>query len=318
MGDRRGLGLRAAPDLDDHDRLVELERAVGEREEPLRALEALEEQDHGVRLGVVEAVGEEVARVEDDLAAAADDPREADPVAGVDERVGDRARLGDPGDAAARLPRVDVADVGRGVRGPVDHAHAVGSEERDPVVAGDRGDLALHPGRGLAALDDAAAGDDDARHAGAGRVLDDRGRAQRVDRDQDAVRDLRQRGERRVAGLAVELLVARVHEVAAGRAAHHPEVVRDGLGDPAAGGRTDDGDRTRGEQRPEVDRREAMLRARRSGVARRRLRAHPTTRATPRRSRARAMISRWISDVPSQIRSTRSSRKKRSAAFSRM
>ena len=42
-----------------------------------------------------------------------------------------------------------------------------GSEERDPVVAGDRGDLALHPGRGLAALDDAAAGDDDARHAGA-------------------------------------------------------------------------------------------------------------------------------------------------------
>ena len=46
--------------------------------------------------------------------------------------------------------------------------------------------------------------------------------------------------------------------------------------------------------------------------------AHPTTRSTPRRSRARAMIRRWISEVPSQIRSTRSSRKKRSAALSRM
>ena len=94
MGDRRGLGLRAAPDLHDHHRLVELERPVGEREEPLRSLEALEEQDDRVGLGVVEAVREEVARVEDDLAAAADDPREADPVAGVDERVRHGARTG--------------------------------------------------------------------------------------------------------------------------------------------------------------------------------------------------------------------------------
>ncbi len=39
---------------------------------------------------------------------------------------------------------------------------------------------------------------------------------------------------------------------------------------------------------------------------------HPTTRPTPRFSSARAMISRWISEVPSQIRSTRSSRRNRS------
>jgi hypothetical protein len=43
-----------------------------------------------------------------------------------------------------------------------------------------------------------------------------------------------------------------------------------------------------------------------------------SVRSTPRRSRARAMISRWISLVPSQMRSTRSSRKKRSATFVRM
>ena len=41
-------------------------------------------------------------------------------------------------------------------------------------------------------------------------------------------------------------------------------------------------------------------------------------RSTPRRSRPRAMISRWISDVPSQIRSTRSSRRNRSATFVRI
>ena len=43
-----------------------------------------------------------------------------------------------------------------------------------------------------------------------------------------------------------------------------------------------------------------------------------SVRSTPRRSSARAMISRWISLVPSQMRSTRSSRKKRSATLVRM
>ena len=43
-----------------------------------------------------------------------------------------------------------------------------------------------------------------------------------------------------------------------------------------------------------------------------------SVRSTPRRSSARAMISRWISLVPSQMRSTRSSRKNRSATLVRM
>ena len=78
MGDRRGLRLVAPADLDGHDRLAELERPIGQREEPLGALEALDEQDDRARLRVVEAVGQVVAHVEDDLGAAADDPREAD------------------------------------------------------------------------------------------------------------------------------------------------------------------------------------------------------------------------------------------------
>ena len=44
----------------------------------------------------------------------------------------------------------------------------------------------------------------------------------------------------------------------------------------------------------------------------------PSMRSTPRFSRPRATISRWISDVPSQMRSTRSSRRNRSATFVRM
>ena len=44
----------------------------------------------------------------------------------------------------------------------------------------------------------------------------------------------------------------------------------------------------------------------------------PSIRSTPRFSRPRATISRWISDVPSQMRSTRSSRRNRSATLVRM
>ena len=309
MGDRRGLRLVAPPDLDGHDRLAQLERAVGQGEEPLGPLEALDEQDDRARLRVVEAVGQVVAQVEDDLRAAADDPREADPVARMDERVGDRTRLGDPGHAAARQVRRDVADVGGAVRGQVDDAHAVRTDQRQPVLARDPGDIELHRGGRLAALDDTAAGDDDRRDPGrGGRFRDERG-TQRIDRHDRDVRAFGECLQRRIARLPVQLLVFRVDEVAAGLAAHDPQVVADRLGDPRPRRRPDDRHARRREQRPQVDR------AARACVLARR---HPTTRPTPRFSRARAMISRWISEVPSQILSTRSSRRNRSGANSRM
>ncbi len=312
VGDGGRLRLLAAADLDGHHGLAELEGTVGQGEEPLGALEALNEQDHRLGLVVVDRVGQEVAHVEHDLAAAADDPREPDPVARVEERVRDRARLGDARHPATRQPRVDVADVRRAVRRQVDQAHAVGAEEGDPVADGQVADVALHLGGGRAALDDAAARDDDRRHAGGGRIGDDRRRTEGVDGDEDRVGDLGQVGDRRIAGLAVELVVARVDEVTARRAVDDPEVVADRLGDPATGRCAHDRDRARGEERPQVDRRRGRERGGRHGLDaagdRRRLR-HPTTRPTPRFSSALATISRWISDVPSQIRSTRSSRR---------
>ena len=54
------------------------------------------------------------------------------------------------------------------------------------------------------------------------------------------------------------------------------------------------------------------------GAARSRSSTQCSVRSTPRRSRARATIRRWISLVPSQMRSTRSSRRKRSATLVRM
>ena len=88
----------------------------------------------------------------------------------LDERVGDRAGLGDAGDAAARQVRRHVADVRRAVDGQVDDAHAVRADQRDPVLARDPRDLGLHRGGRLATLDHAAARDDHRRDAGRGGV----------------------------------------------------------------------------------------------------------------------------------------------------
>ena len=316
VGDRRGLRLLAAADLDDHDRLAELERPIGERQEPLGPPEALEEEDHRRGLRVVEAVREVVADVEDDLRSAADDPAEADPRARLDERVGDRARLGDAGDPATWQVGRHVADVGGLVHGQIDDAHAIRADQGETVAPRDRRHLGLHRGGRRSALDHAAARDDDRGDAGVGGGLGHVGGPQRVEGDERDVGLLRKGIERRVARLTEELVVLRVDEMAAGRAAHLSRRLSRTV--PAIQLRADaptiaiDSGRKTG-VRSIVRPASVGLRIVALGV-----RGHPTTRSTPRFSSARAMISRWISDVPSQIRSTRSSRKNRSAAVSRM
>ena len=309
MRDRRGLRLGRPPDLHREDRLAELERAVGEREEPLRPLEPLDEQHDGVRLGVVEAVREVVAQVEHDLGAHRHDPAVPDARAGrVEERVGHAARLRQARDVAARQPRVDVADVGRAVGRPVHRAHAVGPEQRDAVADRDLRDRALHLGGRLAALDHAAARDHEARHAGVGGLLGEPGRPQRVDGEDRRVRALGQRREAR--------------DSTAGRTPRRSWGSRSGSGSRCPSGRGCRGPSSASDERglaPTIAIERGANSGRRSiGGARHRGRARParaspsaqpTTAPTPRFSSARATISRWISDVPSQIRSTRSSRR---------
>ena len=176
--------------------------------------------------------------------------------------------------------------------------------------------MSLRHSGGLAAFDHPAARDD---HGGDTRVDGGLGHVRGPEwgeGDERDVRALRECLERRIAGLAQQLGVFGVHEVAAGGAIHVAEVVADRPRDPAPCRRADDRDRGRVEDRPQVD---GAVVARGGGrVDLLGAGGHPTTRSTPRFSRARAMIRRWISDVPSQMRSTRSSRKNRSAAVSRM
>ncbi len=275
--DRGGMGLRAAPDLDGEDRLALGERPIRQRQEPLRALEALDEQDNRIRRGIVEAGGEVVAEVEDHLRAAADDLAPADARAGMDERVGDAARLGDRGRAATAEVRRQVVDVGRAGHVEVEEAHAVRAQEGDAGLPRDCRDLALH-GRGwFAALDHAAAGDDHRRHAGV-RGLPDHGRGtQRVDRHDDDVRDLRERAEVRVGGTAVDLFVAGIHEEAAGLAPDLGDVVAHRARQVGTRRGTDDRHGARREEGPKVDL------AGRPGPARRR----PARRRVPRQTERR-------------------------------
>jgi hypothetical protein len=171
----------------------------------------------------------------------------------VDEGVGHRAALGDPGDVAAGAPRIDVADVDGAVGNPVDHAHAVRAEDCQAVAQGDLPNLALHPGRRRSALDDSPTGDQDASRADPGGFLGDARGSEWIESDQDAVGRLGQRRQVGVTGRAPGLPVFRVDEIAGGAAAHRQQVVADGLGDVRTGRRADDRDRSRREQRVEVD-----------------------------------------------------------------
>ncbi len=254
MRDGRCLRLVTPADLHHHDRLAQLERPIGEGEETLRALETLEEEDDRRRFRVVQAIRQVIADVENDLRPAADDPREPDPRSRMDEGVGDGPGLGDAGHAAARQVRRDVADVRRGIDREVHHSHAIGADQGEPVLPGDVRDLSLHRGGCLAALDHAAAGDDHGRDAGRGGVPRHHRGPQRVQRHERDVRAFGERVERGVAGLPVELFVARVDEVAARGAAGRAQIVADRLRDPAAWRCPDHRDRARGEQGPQVDR----------------------------------------------------------------
>ena len=126
------------------------------------------------------------------------------------------------------------------------------------------------------------------------------------DRD---VGHLRHGGEIRVARRAADGLVFGVDEVAARRRPDPVDVVAEDPRGVVAGRRADERNRSWREERPEVDRSRGLARSRRGRRWLRDRHGHPTTRSTPRRSSERAMIRRWISLVPSQMRSTRSSRR---------
>ena len=203
-------------------------------------------------------------------------------------------------------------------RDPVVQAHdavAVGADHGERVARGGRLELGLQVTAGAAGVVGEPGRVDDRAAAprGAG-LFDDRRDGRGCGGHDDRIGGRRQVGQRREARPAAHLLVARVH---APHLAGVPEgleveqrLVRVGVG---ARRGTHDGDRARGR----AGGRDPWAGSWRSG-------AGPgggvywSIDSTPRRSRPRAMIRRWISLVPSQIRSTRSSRRNRSATLVRM
>ena len=101
VGEGGGPCLGRATHLHGQDRFAQLECAIGQGQESFRPFEPLDEQQDRVGFRVVQAVGQEVAYVEDDLGTGPDDATEPDPGPRMDERVGDAAALGDSGHAAA-------------------------------------------------------------------------------------------------------------------------------------------------------------------------------------------------------------------------
>ena len=104
------------------------------------------------------------------------------------------------GDAAAAEPGVDVADVRRARRGQVDHAHAVRAEDGRAGRDRDLADLA--PASAAAASPPSTTpppGITTVRTPASAASRVNRGGAQRIDREDDGVGHLGQRGEVRVA-----------------------------------------------------------------------------------------------------------------------
>ena len=240
------------------------------------------------------------------------------PVAGVDDRLVAARDHGVQAQAAARRQRVD-GDVAA-LR---DDRHVAGlarARARRPTAPRGRGSATIpsqlgpHTGRSwrsaavrsaacrrvaVGRLAEARRVDDGAAAPARAGLVDHLGHARRGDGDDDRVDGLGQVGHGRHARAPVHAPARRVHAPHAPAEADAPEVAQRlvGVGAGSAGG-ADDGDRARREQWRQV--------------------RQCSTRSTPRRSSARATIRRWISLVPSQMRSTRSSRHRRSATFVRM
>ena len=298
-GVRRGRARPGGrgPDLEHRD----ADAGVGAQRERLAQPRAVavalqEEGDRAHALALGEGV-QPVAGVDDGLVAARDHGVQAQAAARGQRVDRDVAALRDDGDVAGLAGHERVAPQRRAVV-EGDDPVAVGPAHRQVVAVGrgaQGGLQALAVGR----LAEARRVDDGAAAPARAGLLDHLGHARRGDGDDDRVDGLGQVGHGRHAGAPVHAPARRVHAPHAPAEAGAPEVAQRlvGVGAGPAGG-ADDGDRARREQWRQIP--------------------QCSTRSTPRRSRARATIRRWISLVPSQMRSTRSSRHRRSATFVRM
>ena len=298
VGVRRARADVGAAGLDHQRRLAGLGQRPDGGDERRAVLRILHVARHHPRRLVVDQRPQHVGDRQVGLVADGDEPREALPLGRQQQPDLERevARLRDEGDAAGRL--VATGRVQARVR--VEQAEAVRAEQQHAGRAGRLDQARLQREALRAHLAEAGRDHRDGLHAepcGVGHGALHGGRRDRQDHEIGRLVEVEQRrhglmpehvagaprdhADRRVAGLSEQAdrePSAPLHPVV--RGAHQR-------------------DRARLEQRRQVPH-------------------APSIRSTPRFSRPRATISRWISEVPSQMRSTRSSRRNRSATLVRM
>ena len=177
----------------------------------------LEEEQNHVGIGIVDQHGRDLADGQVALIADRDERREADAacLAAADERADHGARLRDETRAALGQTLALEHGVGRERQRPVriDHAEAVRADEAYAALTRRRNQCRLARLAGFTALRKAAREDGRRRDAGLAAIADGLDDRVRAEHDIGVIRRLGAVGQRGVAGLAEELLVAGVDRI---------------------------------------------------------------------------------------------------------
>ena len=287
----RGPGGRLARGRQHDHRLAEGPRLGDGAQEPATVAEVLAVDADRAHLGVVREIGDDVADGDVGLVADRDEVRHPEAHLDAVRREVDAqpARLGDERERPRHLAVVEPGRVEPLVSSP--HSHAVRPQQDGALLAHPAGDALLDRTALGPRLGESDRDADERPHAPRKAVLDhllEGVRRHHQQRQVDGLVQVAQRRHRRQPLHGRAAGVDELHPAAIGAAQHAAGDAEPPLGRVV--GRTDDRDRARVQQRREVA-------------------AHLNSE--------RAMISRWMSDVPSYSSSSLAARSHRSTGYSR-
>ncbi len=214
VGRHGAPGTLAATDLQHDDRLAQGSGAVERADEAIGLPVGLDERPDRLGPRVLDEIFEIVGGGEHGFVAGRDDVAEAETPRVVQQADAERAALRDDADIAGQSARVaQLLQIGRAGVVRVEHAHAVGTAQRDIRLPADPLDLALQSAPlsallGKAAIIDYRALDPALRRRDEGPKNPPVAKAEHRD-----IRRLGQFGHARVAGMTEDGRVARIDRV---------------------------------------------------------------------------------------------------------